>query len=102
MGNLRINLLGTSFEIKSGEDSDYLEKVYGYYRRIIDQLDNKTGGQQTPLQIAILAGITLVDELYKEKGRNVKFQSALERNSTDEEADRITKALIEKIDQVLK
>ncbi|MBQ5998625.1 MAG: cell division protein ZapA [Treponema sp.] len=101
MGNLQIDILGTSFAIKANEDSEYLNKLLGYYKRIVDQLE-KSGSLKTPLQISILSGIMLCDELYKEKGRNVKFQSALEKNSTDEEADRITKNLIEKIDQVLK
>ncbi|MBQ1628915.1 MAG: cell division protein ZapA [Treponema sp.] len=101
MGNLQIDILGTSFAIKANEDSEYLNKLLGYYKRIVDQIE-KSGSLKTPLQISILSGIMLCDELYKEKGRNVKFQSALEKNSTDEEADRITKSLIEKIDQVLK
>ena len=101
MGNLQIDILGKSFAIKANEDSEYLNKLLGYYKRIVDQIE-KSGSLKTPLQISILSGIMLCDELYKEKGRNVKFQSALEKNSTDEEADRITKSLIEKIDQVLK
>ncbi len=101
MGNLQIDVLGTSFAIKANEDSEYLNKLLGYYKRIVGQLE-KSSGLQSPLQVSILSGIMLCDELYKEKGRKVKFQTALEKNSTDEEADKITKSLIEKIDQVLK
>ena len=100
-GTLQIDLLGTSFSIKADEDSSYLEKILGYYKRIVNQIE--AGGALTdPLKISILAGIMLSDELYKAKGRSLKFQAALENNSTDEEADRITKTLIEKIDKVLK
>ena len=101
MGNLQIDILGTSFAIKANEDSEYLNKLLGYYKRIVNQIENSSS-LNTPLQVSILSGIMLCDELYKEKGRNVKFQTALEKNTTDEEADRITKSLIEKIDQVLK
>lgn len=101
MGNLQIDVLGTSFAIKANEDSEYLNKLLGYYKRIVGQLE-KSGPLQSPLQISIISGIMLCDELYKEKGRKVKFQTALEKNSTDEEAEKITKSLIEKIDQVLK
>lgn len=101
MGNLQIDVLGTSFAIKANEDSEYLNKLLGYYKRIVGQLE-KSGTLQSPLQISIISGIMLCDELYKEKGRKVKFQTALEKNSTDEEAEKITKSLIEKIDQVLK
>ena len=100
-GTLQIDLLGTSFSIKADEDTSYLEKILGYYKRIVNQIE--AGGALTdPLKISILAGIMLSDELYKAKGRSLKFQAALENNSTDEEADRITKTLIEKLDKVLK
>lgn len=100
-GTLQIDLLGTSFSIKADEDTSYLEKILGYYKRIVNQIE--AGGALTdPLKISILAGIMLSDELYKAKGRSLKFQAALENNSTDEEAERITKTLIEKIDKVLK
>lgn len=100
-GTLQIDILGTSFSIKADEDTSYLEKILGYYKRIVNQIE--AGGALTdPLKISILAGIMLSDELYKAKGRSLKFQAALENNSTDEEADRITKTLIEKIDKVLK
>lgn len=101
MGNLQIDVLGTSFTIRANEDSEYLTKLLGYYKRIVSEIEN-SGSLKDPLQISILAGITLCDDLYKEKGRNAKFQNALERNSTDKEAERITKALIEKIDKALK
>ena len=85
-GTLQIDLLGTSFSIKADEDTAYLEKILGYYKRIVSQIE-AGGALSDPLKISILAGIMLSDELY---------------NTTDEEADRITKNLIEKIDRALK
>ncbi len=100
-GSLQIDLLGTSFSIKADEETSYLEQILGYYKRIVKQIE-AGGALSDPLKISILAGIMLSDELYKAKGRSVKYQTALENNSVDLEADRITKSLIEKIDSVLK
>lgn len=100
-GTLQIDLLGTSFSIKADEDTSYLEQILGYYKRIVNQIE-AGGALSDPLKISILAGIMLSDELYKVKGRSLKFQAALENNSSDLEAERITKNLIEKIDRVLK
>ena len=47
-----------------------------------------------------MAGITLVDELYKEKQRNVSYANAL-NNTNDAEADRLTAEMIKKIDRAL-
>lgn len=100
-GTLQIDLLGTSFSIKADEETAYLEQILGYYKRIVNQIE-AGGALNDPLKISILAGIMLSDELYKAKGRSVKYQAALENNSVDEEADRITKSLIEKIDKALR
>ena len=101
MGTLQIDVLGKSFAIKANEDSEYLNKLLGYYKRIVTEIE-KTGSMSDPLQISILAGITLCDDLYKEKGRNAKFQNALEKNDADIQADKITRELIAKIDEALK
>ena len=66
MGKLKIDLLNTSFTIQANEDSEYLDKLYGYYKRIIEDV-KQIDSVKTPLQISILAGIMLCDELYKEK-----------------------------------
>jgi len=71
MGSLQIDVLGASFAIKANEESAYLEKLLGYYKRITEEI-KKTGGLSKPVEIAIMSGITLVDELYKEKSKNAK------------------------------
>ena len=38
MGQLKIDLLNTSFTIQANEDSEYLEQLYGYYKRIIEDV----------------------------------------------------------------
>ena len=69
MGNLQIDVLGTSFTIKANEDTAYLNKLLGYYKGIIKQIEEK-GGLSDPIQISALAGITLCDET-----KEIKFRS---------------------------
>ena len=100
MGTLQINILGTSFTIKADEDSEYLNKLLRYYKGVTDTIEKK----QTltdPLQIAIMAGIMMCDQVYQDKKTKVKIQNAYENNTADSEADRITRELIDKIDKVL-
>ena len=99
MGALQINLLGTSFAIRASEESAYLEKLLGYYKRITQEVE-KTGGLKNPTEIAIMSGITLVDELYKEKSKNAQRSNA-QQAANDDEAERLTLKMIEKLDKVL-
>lgn len=99
MGKLQINILGASFAVQAKEDDAYLNKLLGYYTEITDSIQ-KAGNLKNPVQISILAGITLVDELYKEKTRNAAYVQ--EYAGTDAaEAERITMDMIDKIDKVL-
>lgn len=100
MGTLQIDVLGTSFSIKASENTDYLQKLLGYYKRITEEIE-KNGSLKDPLQISAMAGIVLCDELYKEKGKIAKLKEHTKKNNTEEEVDRITSELISKIDKVL-
>ncbi len=55
---LRIDLLGTSFSIKSDQDQAYLRKLLDRYKQVVENTRKGTG-LQDPLKIAILAGIVL-------------------------------------------
>ncbi|MCH5292035.1 MAG: cell division protein ZapA [Treponema sp.] len=99
MGKLQIDILGASFAVQAREDDAYLQRLLSYYRDITDTIRN-AGNLKDPVQVSILAGITLVDELYKEKAKNVSYSKAL-NSGTDEEAERLTMDMIEKLDQVL-
>ena len=101
MGKLKINLLNTSFTIQANEDSEYLDKLYGYYKRIIEDV-KQIDSVKTPLQISILAGIMLCDELYKEKCKNHNNQDYDAINHFElSEAEKITLEMINNIDKVL-
>lgn len=99
MGKLVIDVLGTSFSAQADEDDEYLEKLSSYYKEITSTIKKSTN-LQDPMKISILAGITLVDELYREKQKNFILSSNLD-NSELRQAEIITQSLIEKIDGVL-
>ena len=102
-------MLGTKFTIQADNGNDeYLQKLLGYYKRITDDL--LESGISNPMQVAILAGINLCDELYKEKENKIvkevnehnNANHAKDNNSKD--TDKINKTIQEmltKIEKVL-
>ncbi|MCQ2575971.1 MAG: cell division protein ZapA [Treponema sp.] len=104
MGKLNINLLNTSFTIQANEDDEYLQKLLGYYSRIVADVSN-IDSIKNPLQTSILAGIMLCDELYKEKTNLIALKKGknIPVNETEdyEELERRTIAMINKINKVL-
>ncbi len=91
----RIDILGTSFTIQTDEKPEYLEQVVNYFSEKTETVQKSVSNKE-PLKIAILAGILLVDELFKSQNR-------LEESSTEEvEAERIALKLIDVIDKSLK
>ena len=106
MGRLKIEMLGTSFTIQANEDNQYLEKLLGYYQRITDNV-KRIDSIKSPLQVAILSGIMICDELYKEKQNKIALENGesvaqISENSIDsDELQRITLEMIKKIDKVL-
>lgn len=103
MGKLKIDLLGTSFTIQANEDNEYLEKLLGYYKRITQDIQN-IDSVKTPLQISILSGIMLCDELYKEKASKLALELKNNNSSGTQDTSEFeerTMKMIEKIDKVL-
>lgn len=95
-GTLQIDLLGTSFVIQSDETSEYLTSVYNQYKRTIKQIEAKSGITDQ-LKIAIIAGILLTDELYKEKTKHTDQSTVMELV----EAEKIALNMISRIDKVI-
>lgn len=104
MGTLNINLLDTSFSIQAEEDSEYMKKLLGYVERISTQIKN-SGMLENNTQIAIMTGIMLCDELYKEKTRKIASGNGNEDYYEDpeesQEMERRTLEMIEKISKVV-
>ena len=97
MGTLQINTLGTSFEIQAKEDDAYLKNLLSYFNKISGQIEASTE-LRDPLKIAILSGIMICDELYKEKKKNTEN---IDKKEDLFEAERLTLQMIEKITRVL-
>ena len=97
MGTLQINTLGTSFEIQAKEDDAYLKNLLSYFNQVSNQIEASTE-LRDPIKIAILSGIMICDELYKEKKKNAEN---IDKKEDLFEAERLTLQMIEKITRVL-
>ena len=90
--DLCLDILGTSFTITADEDHEYLQKVFTQYQAAVENTQN-ISGISNPLNVAILTGFLLCDEINK-----VKQQYKGEA----EEIKERTMNLITKLDQALK
>jgi len=95
-GNLQIDVLGTSFAIQADEKPEYLTALYSHYKKNIEQIE-ATSGLHDPVKIAIIAGILLCDELYKEK---MKYSGQVSQIDLAE-AEKIALGMISRIEQVI-
>jgi len=93
--DLLINVLGTSFSITAGEDPAYLEEVLAQYQVAVANTQG-ISGMKDPLKIAILTGFLLCDEINK-----LKMQVEAEQQTEKLELDRITREIIDRIDQAI-
>lgn len=106
MADIQINVLGTSFTLRAEEDLPYLEKIQEYYKNVCDEIQ-KNDHIQDPKKVAVLAGILIADELYKEKQRALEARDAAKNSAdgsdplADLETDRLAKSMIEKIEKAL-
>ncbi|MCR4821631.1 MAG: cell division protein ZapA [Treponema sp.] len=107
MGSLQIDVFNTPFVIQVNESDEYLQKLLGYYKKIIERIQHN-GALKNPLQISALAGIMLCDELYKEKskaqlakGQTGESAGIFSDEEESNEAERLTKMMIEKIEKAL-
>ncbi|MCR4580777.1 MAG: cell division protein ZapA [Treponema sp.] len=103
MSKLKIDMLGANFTIQSTESEEYLDKLLGYYKRITEDV-SQIDSIRSPLQIAILSGIMLCDEVYKEKQNKVALENGKlppEFTQDNVEIEKRTREMIEKISKVL-
>ncbi len=90
---LRIDLLGTSFTIKTDKDPEYLKKLLDRYKRVIEDTQRGTG-LSDPIKVSILAGIVLCDEIEKNRSETNLFDKA--------ETERIATNLIARLNEAIK
>ena len=87
---IRVELLGTSFQVDSDSSEDYLISLVEYLEGRIAEVEQMTGTRD-PLKTAILAALLTADDLFQARASNLPERDA-------EEISRITRALIERID----
>ena len=89
-----VELLGTSFTIRSEEDPAYLNEVMTYYRERLEATAALVSWSD-PLKVSIVAALNVVDELFKE--RMINGSATEDARKTGEIASR----LIGQIDRAL-
>ncbi|MCL2213977.1 MAG: cell division protein ZapA [Treponema sp.] len=88
---LKLDILGTSFTITVDEDEDYLNKVLSQYHAAVKNTQS-ISGINDPLNIAVLTGFLLCDEINKIK-QNIENESAEVRERTMKLIATLDKAL---------
>ncbi len=100
-GQLNIDILGTSFAIQADETNEYLNQIYNHYIAVIEQV-KQNSFVTDPLRLAIIAGILVTDEFYKEQVKPIANDKEIIPADCDiSEIERSTKRMMEKIDTVL-
>jgi cell division protein ZapA len=95
-GSLQIDVLGTSFAIQADEKPEYLNALYNHYKKTITQIESSSNLTDS-LKVAIIAGILLADELYKEKMKRSEQPSSIDLA----EAEKLALGMISRIEQVI-
>ncbi|MCL2763261.1 MAG: cell division protein ZapA [Treponema sp.] len=93
--DLVIDILGASFSITAGEDPAYLDEVLAQFRFAVANTQG-ISGMKDPLNVAILTGFLLCDEINK-----LKMQNREDQAKADETLDRVVQNLITRINQTL-
>ncbi len=94
VSTFRVELLGASFTVQTDATKEHFEKLVMGLSERFDALRQATNVYD-PLKLAILAGITLSDDLERERG------SSGEADEAAGELARITERLIMRIDESL-
>ena len=95
---LSLNFLGSSFDITVDEDELYLQKVLAQYEAAVENT-RCISGINEPINIAILTGFMLCDEINRIK-QQLEETSGFTKGEAQEVQDR-TLRLIAKLDQAL-
>jgi cell division protein ZapA len=89
--NIRVNIYGQEYPIKSEADAGYVQKVAEYVDGKMKEIAGKIPAR-TQSQIAVLAALNIADELFKEREDKEKKLTEVEEK---------TQSLIEWLDAKL-
>ena len=90
---MRVEILGTSFSIRTDEDPDYLAEVLEHYRGKVVEVE-RAGTTSDPLKISILAGILASDEYLKLNG-TIRSSSSETARAAQQMIDELDLALLD-------
>lgn len=93
---VRIELLGTSFSIRSDEPQEYVRQVIRIVEDTIAQVRKSVPGSD-PLRVMIVSALNVADQLMKERAK----RSAGDALSESAEVEEIALRLIGQIDETL-
>ena len=93
--SLEVNILGTSFTIRSRNDDEYLRQLVTYLERTVKQIQDRYSSYD-PVKVSLLAGLNITDELFRCRSAG----SGPEGPGPDE-IEKIAERLIETIDRSL-
>ncbi len=108
MGILNIDLLNTSFSIEAKEDDNYLHDLLDYYTKVVKEVRLMSPNTDEK-KVAILAGIMICDELFKDKAKAGELKKVLltsdeielSKKSELHEAEKITLKMIQDLDRLI-
>jgi len=95
---LCLDILGTSFTIAADEDEGYLQDIWDQYRTAVENTQS-ISGINDPLNVAVLTGFLLCDEINKIRMRLGEDETRRKEEAL--EAEERTRSLIARIDRML-
>jgi len=100
VNELHFDILGASFSITVDEDEPYLQKVMIQYEAAVKNTQSISGINE-PLNIAILTGYMLCDEINKMR-RQLEEEFSKKDNGEEREVQERTLRLLANLDSALK
>jgi cell division protein ZapA len=102
MSMLRIDVLGTAFSIDTPTDGAYMQFLLENYKKMTALVEQGAGSAiRDPLQLSIMSGIMLCDELYKEKKKSEKVRHDLATAGDLAEAEQLALSLMDRLDKAV-
>ena len=99
VNELLLDILGTKLTISVEEDEAYLQEILGQYRTAVENTQ-AISGMKDALNVAVLTGFLLCDEI--NKIRRLAREDQSRREGEELEAEERTRNLIARLDHVLK
>jgi len=106
VNELCLDILGTSFTITTDAEEAYLKKILGQFKAAVKNTQN-ISGIKDPLNVALLTGFMLCDELNKVKQKLADEEKTANENDSsitsweEQEVEDRTLRLIAKLEHAL-